>query len=203
MVHLGARVSALLDGRLPAAEAERCWAHVQTCPSCRDLVEREGWLKRQLAGLSSSGTNVSDRLMDQLRATASSAPAPAACAHKPWSRGMVAVGGSALGVAVLGAVALGSGAPISRGPTASLGDTSPAQTSPQPVTDSGRAAPPGSTQAAPPRRRGGAGVTPVAVLSSLTSAEVVELVVTMSMSSRTLPTASTQAGDPVRGTMAP
>ncbi|CAA9397826.1 MAG: hypothetical protein AVDCRST_MAG60-1919 [uncultured Nocardioides sp.] len=28
MMHLGSRVSALLDGRLPVEEEERAWAHV-------------------------------------------------------------------------------------------------------------------------------------------------------------------------------
>ena len=30
--HVGTRVSALVDGQLPAAEAERLWAHVHLCP---------------------------------------------------------------------------------------------------------------------------------------------------------------------------
>ncbi len=50
--HLGARTSALLDGQLPAVEEERAWAHVHQCCACRRAVEREGWLKRRLAGLS-------------------------------------------------------------------------------------------------------------------------------------------------------
>ena len=50
--HLGSRVSALLDGQLSPAEAERAWAHVHACHACRDLVEREGWVKTRLAGLS-------------------------------------------------------------------------------------------------------------------------------------------------------
>lgn len=49
--HLGARASALLDGQLPPAEEERAWAHVDDCDLCRQQVEREGWLKRRLAGL--------------------------------------------------------------------------------------------------------------------------------------------------------
>ena len=49
--HLGARASALLDGQLPPAEAERLWAHVHGCHLCRDLVEREGWVKTRLSGL--------------------------------------------------------------------------------------------------------------------------------------------------------
>ena len=50
--HLGDRVSALLDGQLSAAEEERAWAHVHACHQCRDIVEREGWVKTRLAGLS-------------------------------------------------------------------------------------------------------------------------------------------------------
>ncbi|WP_228943575.1 zf-HC2 domain-containing protein [Nocardioides sp. Leaf374] len=50
--HLGPRVSALLDGQLSGEEEERAWAHVHSCHSCRDLVEREGWIKTRLSGLS-------------------------------------------------------------------------------------------------------------------------------------------------------
>lgn len=49
--HLGDDVSALVDGQLPPAEAERAWAHVMTCTQCRRLVESEGWLKQQLGSL--------------------------------------------------------------------------------------------------------------------------------------------------------
>lgn len=201
MVHLGARVSALLDGCLPAAEAQRCWEHAQTCPACRDLVEREAWLKRQLAGLSTGEPDLSQRLKEQLRATAAMAPCPAVGAHKTWSRGMVAVGGSALGVAVLGVVALGSGAPITRGPTASLGGASGAQTS----TDAPRPAP--TAAAAAGRRRHAPTetrvATPVAMIGTLSSAEVVELVVSVAAVPGAASGPSLQAVEPVRGTMAP
>ena len=49
--HLGSRVSALLDGQMSPAETERAWEHVHSCHACRDLVEREGWVKTRLAGL--------------------------------------------------------------------------------------------------------------------------------------------------------
>ncbi|QIX27677.1 hypothetical protein ncot_14535 [Nocardioides sp. JQ2195] len=49
--HVGAKVSALIDGQLPAAESERLWNHVHGCASCRQHVEREGWIKTRLAGL--------------------------------------------------------------------------------------------------------------------------------------------------------
>ena len=47
--HLGASVSALVDGQLDPDATERAWQHVLACPACRRLVEREGWVKRQLA----------------------------------------------------------------------------------------------------------------------------------------------------------
>lgn len=49
--HIGAKASALVDGQLAPAEEERAWSHVLTCPGCRRLVEREGWVKRQLGSL--------------------------------------------------------------------------------------------------------------------------------------------------------
>ena len=73
VMHLGSRVSALLDGRLPAAEEERAWAHVHECHPCRDLVEREGWVKTRLAGLSfadRSECEAPDRLKNSLLAAA-------------------------------------------------------------------------------------------------------------------------------------
>jgi hypothetical protein len=47
--HLGVAVSALLDGQLDRSSAERAWAHVHTCDSCRRQVQREGWVKTRLA----------------------------------------------------------------------------------------------------------------------------------------------------------
>ncbi len=49
--HLGIAVSALLDGQLDASSAERAWAHVHSCDTCRRQVEREGWVKTQLAAM--------------------------------------------------------------------------------------------------------------------------------------------------------
>ena len=54
--HIGTMASALVDGQLPEAEAERAWSHVLTCPGCRRLVEHEGMVKRRLGGLSSPGS---------------------------------------------------------------------------------------------------------------------------------------------------
>jgi anti-sigma factor RsiW len=104
--HLGPRVSALLDGQLPAEEAERAWAHVHACHACRDAVEREGWVKTRLAGLSADVDRAPDHLKGSLLC-----PSPFATgvpdAHRSRHVGMIALGGSAAGVAVLGVLALG------------------------------------------------------------------------------------------------
>lgn len=47
--HLGTAASALVDGALDAASAERAWSHVHACSTCRRQVEREGWIKTQLS----------------------------------------------------------------------------------------------------------------------------------------------------------
>jgi hypothetical protein len=53
--HLGATVSAVVDGQLPAAELDRAWRHVLQCACCRAEVEREVWLKQRLASLGAPG----------------------------------------------------------------------------------------------------------------------------------------------------
>lgn len=114
--HLGSRVSSLLDGQLPAAEEDRAWEHVHLCPQCRDLVEREGWVKTQLAGLSFGSTDAPADLKGSLLGTE---PEPGlapiggdqllALSHRPRHRsGLVALGGGAVGVAVVGVLALGA-----------------------------------------------------------------------------------------------
>lgn len=49
--HLGVTVSALVDGQLDPSSAERAWAHVHGCGLCHRQVEREGWVKTQLAAM--------------------------------------------------------------------------------------------------------------------------------------------------------
>jgi hypothetical protein len=62
--HLGAAVSALVDGQLDEESAERAWDHVVQCPPCRRLVEREGWVKRRLGQMAGSPDH--ERPSDQL-----------------------------------------------------------------------------------------------------------------------------------------
>ena len=49
--HLGAAVSALVDGQLDQESNERAWDHVMQCEECSRQVEREGWLKRQISSI--------------------------------------------------------------------------------------------------------------------------------------------------------
>jgi Putative zinc-finger len=110
--HLGASVSALLDGQLDEETAERAWQHVASCPSCRRLVEHEGWVKRQLSQIAGGPCADAHRPPDQL--VGSLLSLDPACS--PWggpdvledsgpSRrrvGLVLVGAGSLSAAVLG-----------------------------------------------------------------------------------------------------
>jgi hypothetical protein len=122
--HLGDRVSALLDGQLGPDEEERAWAHVHTCHQCRDLVEREGWVKTRLAGLSFGGVAAPHHLTSQLKgqlhvsileATTTLGVTPgeaylmaAPADPRPRRSSLVALGGGAAGAAVMGVLALGA-----------------------------------------------------------------------------------------------
>lgn len=109
--HLGNRTSALLDGQLPADEAERAWAHVHQCHTCRDRVEREGWVKRRLAGLSyDAGATASDRLKGSLLGASELTPGECFLGvdHHRRNVALAAVGGGAVGAAVMGVLALGA-----------------------------------------------------------------------------------------------
>jgi hypothetical protein len=113
--HLGTRVSALLDGQLSAEEEERAWDHVHLCHVCRDLVEREGWVKTRLAGLTwGAPAEVPDHLRSALVGAPDLTPGEAYLVdasrdHRARRTGLVALGsGAAAGAAVVGVLALGS-----------------------------------------------------------------------------------------------
>ena len=159
-MHLGSRVSALLDGRLPAVEEERAWAHVHECNPCRDLVEREGWVKTRLAGLSfadRSECEAPDRLKNSLLAAAGcgSALTPphfptASIGARARHRSLVAIGGGAAGAAVVGVLALGATGTPQLERRAPITDLSrPTQTSTPTVNDR---TPDRTTKRAPRRR---------------------------------------------------
>ena len=114
MTHLGARVSALVDGHLAPEEEERCWSHVHTCHTCRDLVEHEGWVKTQLAQLSFGPSETSHDFKSSLVGRCSALgsgsslePAAFTTAHRP-RRSLVAIGGGAASACVVGVLVLGA-----------------------------------------------------------------------------------------------
>ncbi len=112
--HLGSRVSALLDGHLDPVETERAWSHVHECHHCRDLVEREGWVKRRLARLSDDGGGAPDHLKGSLLGAPDLASSPALTpdpvrrTRRAVGVGAATVGGGAVGAAMLGVLALGA-----------------------------------------------------------------------------------------------
>ena len=112
--HLGTRVSALLDGQLASEDEERAWDHVHACHQCRDLVEREGWVKTRLAGLSFGATaDVPSHLRGSLLASMSLTPGEVYLATEDRDTrakraGLFALGSGAAGAAVVGVLALGA-----------------------------------------------------------------------------------------------
>jgi len=128
--HIGARVSALVDGQLSPAEEERAWSHVLACPGCRRLVEHEGWTKRQLGTLSAGPRDtVPSQLVGSLYDVREVAEAWATVEviERRSARRRTAtalVGGGAVGAAVLGLVTV-------TGPTLGRGET---PTRPSPAT---------------------------------------------------------------------
>lgn len=145
--HLGSRVSALLDGRLPRDEEERIWEHVHLCHPCRDAVEREGWVKTRLAQLSHGPSPASSSLRESLLSPSFAAGVRTGLEAAGECRGeqagvrprhLAALGTGALGMAVLGVIALGA-APANapqmdrRGPVTSIVPPSaPTDTRPTP-----------------------------------------------------------------------
>lgn len=142
MGHLtGARLSALVDGQVSAGEAEQAWAHVYACHHCRDRVEREGWVKARLAGLSEEPDPTPDRLRGSLHRLTPSERfsadphlggrevAPTATGHR---RTVALVSGGAAGAAMVGVLALGLGSASAPGPV----DRRPGTGATQPVSTS-------------------------------------------------------------------
>lgn len=123
--HLGSRVSALLDGQLSPEETDRAWEHVHQCHTCRDQVEREGWVKTRLTGLSFDVAcpSTPDGLKGSLLCGPAFAGTPGDSylaggvdRRRPHT-GLVAIGGSAVGAAVMGVLVLGVGPASAPAPT--------------------------------------------------------------------------------------
>lgn len=161
--HLGAAVSALVDGQLDEESAERAWAHVAGCASCRRLVEREGWVKRRLAEMAGAAPGTPQPPSDLLGSLYDLEPLagdhadryhPAARdswaaveqlerRHRPRRRAGLAVAGvgsvsaAVLGLSTLGAAPLGiGGAPVQPPSSALTGATPSGTPAPGPTAPS-------------------------------------------------------------------
>ena len=113
--HLGARVSALLDGQLAPVDEERAWEHVHTCYQCRDAVEREGWVKTRLAAMQPAGAAAPSHLKWSLLVRGvvdwpdlPDHPALVAAGSRRRHLGIGGIGSGAVGAAVMGVLALGA-----------------------------------------------------------------------------------------------
>jgi hypothetical protein len=134
--HLGASVSALVDGQLDAESSERAWDHVMHCIPCRRLVEHETWVKRQLAQI--AGTSAPDEPSDRfLGSLLHMDPAASAWAdveqieERGRSRrraGIALVGAGSVSAAVLGISTLGVLGGTTGAPTNSIGRASVSST---------------------------------------------------------------------------
>jgi anti-sigma factor RsiW len=138
--HLGSSVSALVDGQLDPETAERAWEHVMTCPPCRRLVEREGWVKRQLAEMAGATATAppADLVGSLYELDPETREAWAAVEHlEDRARGRRRAGLAAVGVGSVSAAVLGlstlSGAPLGIG-GAPPGPPATSLTRPTPTT---------------------------------------------------------------------
>ncbi|MFW6867601.1 anti-sigma factor family protein [Nocardioides sp. CPCC 206347] len=138
--HLGNRVSALLDGQLSAKDTEEAWAHVYSCHACRDLVEREGWVKTRLAGLCGGERMAPSDLKGSLLSMPPGDALLAGGGHgQRRGAGVAMIGGGALGAAMLGVLAFGlnpGGVPPTdrRPPTTQIDSVLPSTPTPTPAT---------------------------------------------------------------------
>lgn len=118
--HLGDRASALVDGQLSSAEEERAWGHAMTCPGCRRLIEREGWLKTRLSTMADPNASAQPRpgLIGALYdVDAWSAVDAIERRGRARRTAFVAAGAGSVGAAVIGLVALtGAPAGVGEGP---------------------------------------------------------------------------------------
>ena len=139
--HLGSSVSALVDGQLGPEEGERAWRHVLECPACRRRVEREGWVKRQLAGMAGNPTagQPPAHLVGSLRQLDAAAEAWATVEeierrgrHRRRAglalAGAGSVSAAVFGLATLSGAGLGIGGPPAGTPAASFTGSGPAAT---------------------------------------------------------------------------
>ncbi|MEP6816100.1 MAG: zf-HC2 domain-containing protein [Marmoricola sp.] len=134
-------MSALLDGQLSEAEQERAWSHAMTCPGCRRLIEREGWLKTRLSTMADPNAYPGPKPRPDLIGALYDVDAWSAVdaierRGRARRAAFVAAGAGSVGAAVLGLVAV-TGAP------AGVGERPP--TRPAPASFSSELAGPGAS----------------------------------------------------------
>lgn len=116
MSHLGSRVAALVDGQLPAAEAEVLLAHTATCSRCAWLLAQERRSRTVLSG--AEDVHPDPQLTARLLAL--SPPPEERPSSRRWALLAGAGVGAATGAAVIGLVVVGSAAEPSTDPHAIL-----------------------------------------------------------------------------------
>lgn len=85
MMHLGSRISALVDGELDPAATERALAHVACCPSCARELAAARAARRALAA--AEPVEPTDDLTARLLSLSSQAPPVPAAARDPFAVG--------------------------------------------------------------------------------------------------------------------
>ncbi|MEN0129987.1 MAG: zf-HC2 domain-containing protein [Brevundimonas sp.] len=85
MSHLGSRISALVDGQLAPAVAERAMAHVAACPECARELAAARAARAALAAAVDDVTPAPDLADRLLSMTAPERPAPAPRASDPFA----------------------------------------------------------------------------------------------------------------------
>lgn len=100
MMHLGSRISALVDGQLDPAATERALAHVATCPGCARELAAAREAHRALAAASDAVAPPED-LTARLLALSSQVP-PVPPAARPAGDPFAVGGGAALPAAATG-----------------------------------------------------------------------------------------------------
>lgn len=160
--HIGSVVSALVDGHLDAASAERAWSHALSCAGCRHRIEREGWVKTRLATM--SGSEPPPELLSSLYTLKSSDRQAAAEAwaavdvverrgHSRRRAGLALAGAGSVSAAVLGLAYLtGAAGGYSGGSTPAANLTGPPRPAVTVSTPTAEAPRPGSRTGQPPLR---------------------------------------------------
>ncbi len=114
--HIGDNAAALVDDQLSPELAERAWAHVLSCPGCREAVAYESWTKRKLSAISGQPSVLapqpSNQLLNALHSVSGAAEeTEPQIAFVRTRRGAMVMGTGALGMMVAGLMAVTASQP--------------------------------------------------------------------------------------------